>query len=447
MSAVAWAKPKIAVVPLSGDTGNKLSLQVAEALGDDFSVLSFKALAKITKKTTVDDDLAAKIEKQGPAVVVVSGKLIKVGSNKKLQLKIAVKGADTADLVVKLKGNNLDDDGKTKIHDAVQKLAVDDDDDKPKKHHEEPKEEPKEEPRHAISDEPKKRDPDEDRPKKKKDLDEDKPQKKEKRVASEDDDTKITKKHHKRDDDEAAGPRAVHDIFLDLGAAYGMRQLTYDSASPTPPPKVSTAAPSVRIAGEGFFKAAGATGALANFGIGFEYDKAFGLSIALGMTSVPIDQGHLAFGARYKLDIATASVIVLGLDYASRHYIADRSGLTAASQLDAPDTDYSGAQVDVEGRTPFTDTIQGFAKLQLMLPFSAGQIQNADSYGPATVYGIGLDAGVDIAVAKNIAVRLVGEAEQIGLSFKGTGAQSQARMVSSATDRQLGLVASLGLFY
>jgi len=435
MSAVATAKPKVAVVPLAGDTNNKLSQQIAEALGDDFSVIGFKAIAKITRKTSVDDDLAAKIEKQGPAVVVVSGKLVKVGSNKRLQLKIAVKGGDTGDLVVKLKGNNLDDDGKTKIHDAVQKVATnDDDDDRPKKHHDEPKEEPKEEPRHALADDDKPKKHDDDAPKKK-------------RVAVDDDDRKISKKRHKKDVEEDAGSRAIHDVFVDLGAAYGMRQLSWDSAAPTPPPKVSTAAPSARIAGEAYAKAAGATGALANFGIGVEYDKTFGLSIALGKTSVPIDQGHFAFGARYRLDVAARSNVVLGLDYASRHYIADRSGLTAASQLDAPDVDYAGAQVGAEGRTPFTDTIQGFAKVQLMLPFSAGQIQNPDSYGPATVYGFGLNAGVDIAVASNVAVRLVGEVEQIGLSFKGTGAQAQSRMVSSATDRQLGLVASLGLFY
>ena len=55
--------------------------------------------------------------------------------------------------------------------------------------------------------------------------------------------------------------------------------------------------------------------------------------------------------------------------------------------------------------------------------------------------------GVDIAVATQVAVRIAGEVDQLSLSFKGTGNLASARMVTAATDRQLGLVATLGLFY
>ncbi len=432
LSATAWAKPKVAVVPLSGDLpGNKISGEVADALGDDFSLVSFKAVGKVTKKTgELDDDVVAKLEKQLPADAIVHGKVVKSGSKKSLQLKISVKGQDTADLVVKLKGASLDDDGKTKIHDEVQKdLAAAAEAEKPKlTHHKEEEEKP-------VEEKPKKHEEPEEKPKK--------------RVAEEepDESTKIKKRHKKHDEDEPEAKRAVQDLFVDIGVAYGMRRLTYDSSAATPPPTVSTAGPSGRVEGALYFKAAGATGAIARFGIAGEYDKAFGVSIALGMITIPIDEGHYSVGARYRLDAGAASVIVLGVDYANRHYIADRSGLTAPSQLDAPDTNYQSVQIDVAARTPFTPAVTGFATVMAMLPFAAGPIQQSDSYGPANVYGLGLNAGVDITVASSIALRIAGEADQISLTFKGTGSQAQGRMVTGAADRQLGIVASLALFY
>lgn len=427
----AWAKPKVAVAPLAGDLpGNKLTVAVAEALADDFVVISGKGLAKSIGKQSgeLDDDALKKAEKV--AAAVVHGKVVKDGKKRSLQLKISVKGQDTSELVVKVKGTLLDDDSKIKIHDEVQRqLAAAEEADKPRpltKRHEEA-------------------DP---KPEKRRD-DEQRVAEKERAPEGEERSSKLTKKRRRKDHDEDEPARAhpSPNIFVDVGAAYGMRQLAYDSTAKTPPPKVSTAAPSGRVTGELFFKVAGATGALANFGLAGELDKAFGLSIALGQTKVPIDQGHYAIGARYRIDVGSASVVVLGADYAVRHYIADRSGLTAASQFDAPDVDYQSLQLDLGARTPFTPAIMGFATLTGILPFAAGPIQKSDSYGPANVYGVGLTAGVNIAVASQIAVHVAGEVDQISLSFKGTGGQAQSRMVTAATDRQLGLVASLALFY
>jgi hypothetical protein len=425
-SATAWGKPKVAVVPLSGDLpGNKLSSEVVDALGDDFTVASFKAIGKVTKQTgELDDDAVTELERELPVRAVIHGKVVRSGAKKSLQLKISVKGRDAADLTVKLKGAKLDDDGKAKIHDELKKDLTIDDDDKPKPlahRHEEPvkpEKEPEEKPRKRV-------------------------------VAEEPDEpTKVKKRHKKHDEDEPEAKRAVQDIFVDGGMAYGMRRLSYDSTAAIKPPTVSTASASGRVEGTFFLKAVGATGPLARFGIGGEYDKAFGLSIKLGMLgSVPIDEGHYSIGARYRIDAGVASVVVIGLDYAERHYIADRSALTAPSLFDAPDTDYQSNQRDASARTPFTPAITGFATAIAMLPFAAGPIQKSDSYGPANAYGLGLTAGIDVAVASAIGLRIAGEAEQISLTFKGTGSLAQGRMVTAATDRQLGIFATLALFY
>ena len=44
-------------------------------------------------------------------------------------------------------------------------------------------------------------------------------------------------------------------------------------------------------------------------------------------------------------------------------------------------------------------------------------------------------------------MRIAGEVDQLSLSFKGTGNLAQTRMVTAATDRELGIVATLALFY
>lgn len=433
LCATALAKPKVAVAPLAGDLpSGKLTIAVADALGDDYAVISGKALGKVTKKTgELDDDVVAKIHKQLAADAVVHGSVVKEGKKRSLQLKVSVKGQDTRDLTVKLKGATLDDDGRTRIRDAVAKgLVAAEEADKPRplsRRHEEPEQ-------------------------KEKEKEKDKPVEKKRRVAEPEAPVKVKKRKKRRDggdddDDAPAVKRATQDLFVDAGGAFGMRRLTYDSTATRPPPTVATGAASGRVAGELYAKAAGATGALANLGIAGAYDKAFGLSIPLGMAKVPIDQGHYAVGLRYRIPAGAASVLVLGVDYAARHYIADRSGLTATTPLDAPDTDYEAVQVDAGGRTPLTGSVTGFALLSGTFPFAAGPIQKIDSYGPANLYGLGLTAGVDIAVATQIAVRIAGEVEQMSLSFKGTGNLAQTRMVTAATDRELGISATLALVY
>jgi len=423
ISATALAKPKVAVAPLAGDLpNNKLTGEVVDALGDDYAVVSGKALGKVTKKTgELDDDVVAKIQKQLGAQAVVHGSVVKEGKKRSLQLKISITGQDVKDVAIKLKGTVLDDDGKQKLRDAVAKdLASAEEADKPK-------------------------------PLSRRAEPVDKPVEKKRRVAEPEAPTKVKKRRHKKDgsdeDDEPAVKRASPDLFVDLGGAFGMRRLTYDSTAPKPPPTVSTGAVSARVQAELYFKLAGATGALANLGVAGEYGKTFGLSIPLGMASVPIDQGCYAVGVRYRVGVGAASVVVLGADYASRHYIADRTALAAGTTLDAPDTDYQAVQVDAGGRTPLTTSITGFGTLSGTFPFAAGPIQKLESYGPANVYGLGLTAGVDIAVATQVAVRIAGEVEQTSLSFKGTGNLAQTRMVTAATDRELGIVATLALFY
>jgi hypothetical protein len=222
------------------------------------------------------------------------------------------------------------------------------------------------------------------------------------------------------------------------------------------PPRVITTAGAGRFDGEIYpFALANPGSGLAGLGFAGTYDKTLGLAIKIPnqALSAPISQSHFALGARYRFGVGEASTLVLGLDYVGRHYTADRSGLMAVV-LDAPDVDYAAVAPGVALRSPVTGTITAFAGLDGLLMLEAGQIQKITSYGPATVYGVEAIGGVDIAVAKQLGLRIAVEYSQINFSFSNQGAMAIGRDkdpasqdVMGAVDRSIGLAATLGLVY
>jgi hypothetical protein len=62
------------------------------------------------------------------------------------------------------------------------------------------------------------------------------------------------------------------------------------------------------------------------------------------------------------------------------------------------------------------------------------------------VLGLGGNLGVDIALGKQLGLRIAGELNQINLSFKGKG-MSAARKVSGATDRDFGAAVTLAAMF
>jgi opacity protein-like surface antigen len=146
--------------------------------------------------------------------------------------------------------------------------------------------------------------------------------------------------------------------------------------------------------------------------------------------------------------------VALGLDYASRKYVAERGGLMGAV-LDAPDVAYSAVSPGAWLRVPVTSSVAVFGGADGLLIFEAGGIQKTASYGPATVYGLEASAGVDIALAKQIALRVGLEYSQIMFKFTPKGASlannrdndPATQDVMGATDRSIGGAVTLGFVY
>lgn len=239
-------------------------------------------------------------------------------------------------------------------------------------------------------------------------------------------------------------------LWLDAGGAVARRTLTYEATGMNIPPPVGTAAAAGRIEGE-VYPAAFSTlkGPAAGFGINGVYSRTFGLGIAVPGTTVtaPIKNGHYAIGARYRFVFGQHS-LALGVSYWRRYYMADRSGLMNPEDLDMPDVDYSAIAPGGTLRIAATPKIAAFASLDLPLMLHSGPIQDPTSYGAAKILAFDLRGGAQILVAEHAALQIGLEVDQVGLSFTGQpGSMAVRRAVTKATDRSIGLAATIGLTY
>jgi hypothetical protein len=475
----AIAKPTIAVAPLKGDAGNKVAEAIAAALaGDDFAVIGPAQVRREMTKHDLSGELDAKDARKLAiklgVVAVVDGKLGKSGRKRTARLVVHPRGRPDSGFTVDITSTSSAAFRRgvraqilTRLDTTAQPETADDDDDddgrKPAKPADDDEGDRK---RSLAADDDRKRTDDEaaarrasraadDDARRRKPSDADTAAARRKRVAS-DDEPAVRKRRDRnpRDRDTALQPRA----WVGAGASVAQRQLTYDTRSgfTQVPPRVLTTAGAGRIAGEIYPLAlTDPSSKLAALGLAAAYDKTFGLSIKLPNQSLqaPINQSHYAIGARYRLGLGDIATVTLGLDYARRHYIADRSGLMTAV-LDAPDVDYTAVAPGLAARVPVTPTVAIIGAASGMLMLEAGPIQTTSSYGPASVYGIEASGGVDIALTPQFALRVALEYSLINFSFRGTGALATSRDNDAATqdvngahDRSIGVAATLDLVY
>ncbi|HET9625681.1 MAG TPA: hypothetical protein VFP84_30155 [Kofleriaceae bacterium] len=495
IAAVAKPKPKIALAPLEGDAGNKVGQAIAASLGKEFVVIAPKDTKRELTKIGAGDELEAKDVKKATselgAVAIIDGKLGKAGKKRSLHLEVHRRGKPDAGFTIEFK--TVTEGFKRGVHDEIVKKldGAGDDADEPVADEEAPT-------KHRLTDD------DAPRKAKKPDADPDgdadaRPGKKIAKAdkadkADEDDAAQRPKKPAKADSDDAAPKRGKgkkvaaaeveagadgdetgkvkHTLGkdapspqplarVDAGASVSQRRLSWGvrgglTPAQTPPPVV-TSSGGVRIDGEIYpFALANPSSSAAGLGFAALYDKSFGLAIKVPGTNVTsaINQSHYSFGARYRINVGEASSIGLGLDYFGRTYIADRGGLAQPTVLDTPDFSYKAVSPSVAARTPLTPMITFFGVLDGLLMFDAGPAVKNNNYGTATVYGVELHTGLDIAFTKQIGLRVAAEYSQINLSFGGKGTMATGRDgdpatqdVMSATDRSIGVAATLGLTY
>jgi hypothetical protein len=313
----------------------------------------------------------------------------------------------------------------------------------------------------------KRRGDDEDDRRKRRGDDEEDGDRKKKRVAEEDEDEEDGGRARKRlgdedeeDEDEDGGRRKKRRakrhvlthaaLWADGGASFARRTLRYDSTAMNRPPPVGTLAPAGRIEGEVYPAAfSSLKGAAAGFGLYGVFNYTFALSITIPgtNTNVPVKSGHYLVGARYRFVIGQHS-LAAGVSYWRRHYMADRSGLMMQDQLDMPDVDYSAIAPGAAAHIAVTPKIAAFATVDVPLMLYSGPIQLPANYGAAKILAFDVRGGAQIMVAGNAALQIAAEFDQIALTFTGQpGSKSATRMVSKATDRSIGLAATVGVTF
>ena len=167
------------------------------------------------------------------------------------------------------------------------------------------------------------------------------------------------------------------------------------------------------------------------------------MSIKVPGTTVSssINQGHYSVGARYRFVTGTSS-FAFGASYWRRFYIADRHALMSPTLLDMPDVSYTAITPIAIARIAASPTIGAFFTADFPLMLSTGQIQSGTSYGRGKVIAFDITGGADVALAPHYALHLAAEISQAGFTFNAV-----MRGVSSATDRLIGLTATIAVDY
>jgi len=182
-----------------------------------------------------------------------------------------------------------------------------------------------------------------------------------------------------------------------------------------------------------------------NLGIEFEYDKRIGGGVDCRGNSASVNQWHGQIGPRLYTRLGDASTFVVGIDYARRAYDIERDA-AGAMCVNVPDIDYASIGPVMRIRFPVTATVATFAGLHAMWVFDTGQQDGkffpGDSRYEASAvsaWGVEGTSGVDVAISKEIHVRMAIEYSWIALSFTGFPVE--------ATDRSIGAVATVGFAY
>lgn len=471
----AEAKPKLALTMIDGDEKGKVADSVIEALdGDDLTVLSQRVVNKAVDKLGLDTDMtekeARKLATELEADAIVIGKLDTSGPNKKLQFKLYIHGKKARGFTVTF-NNAKSDRFKAKLKDKmVTKIAGESpapaDEDRPKKkkggdeaEDEDPlttKKDKKDQKKKASKkDEGEDEEADEDSPKKKK---------KKKKVASEDgeeEDEDAEVSIRSKSPKHSANRVAAR---LDVGVSFKNRQLTYNSRTnfpEGPKPFKNAPVPGGRFEVELYPLAfANPKSIAAGLGLAAEYDKTLLLTLrttAEPGVAVKANQQTYSIGGRLRFVLgstATSPSITIGAGYGKRRFTTDKSGLQMQSSLDVPDTNYTTIDPGLSIRIPLLGALALTFGGRALIITDAGPIQQPTSYGRAKVFGAWAQGGLDIVLGNRFAIRLVGEFQQVGFAFTGTGDLARNRDldpdtkdVGGASDRSIGGSATLAVLY
>jgi hypothetical protein len=454
LPAVAWGKPRVAIVEFEGDPGGELSDVVAELLEGDYAISGPSQVRRAVDKLGLDSELSSekqlkKVAKELDAEAVIRGDVAEKSSGRKiLHVKLFAGGKKVKGFKVEFVSAKSD-----KMRTALRDKLVERLDAEKSKGDE------------AVADEdkPKGDDAEEDKPKSDdEDID---GGKKKKRVAraggdDEEDITGSVEVAPVRTSSHTANRAAIR---VDFGPSASRRQLVFTSRAFEQAPKAyeNAVVPGGRVGGELFPLAFGnPDGIAAGLGVGGDFDQTVGLklrSTAQPGTTFPVKQTHWSVGGRFRIAFGkkpTSPTVTLTGGIFHRRFSVDRTALMMGNVIDLPDVLYQGYNPGVTMRFPFVASFALVLGGDAYLVTSAGQISKNTSYGQARITGGEGFAGFDVVLGKRFAVRAVGEFSQVGFAFTGNGTEANNRDgdpttkdVGGAADRVIGGALTFGVLY
>jgi hypothetical protein len=454
LPAVAWAKPRVAIVEFEGDPGGELSDTVAELLEGDYAISGPSQVRRTVDKLGLDNELSSekqlkKVAKELDAEAVIRGDVTeKSGGRKILHVKLFAGGKKVKGFKVEFVSSKSD-----KMRMALKDKLTERLDAEKSKGDE------------AVADDDQAKDRDADEDTQKSDDEDIDGGKKKKRVARAggDDDEDITGSVEVtpvRMSSHTANRAAIR---VDFGPSASRRQLVFTSRAFEQAPKAyeNAVVPGARVGGELFPIAFGnPDGIAAGLGVGGDFDQTIGLklrSTAQPGTTFPVKQTHWSVGARFRIAFGkkpTSPTVTLTGGIFHRRFSVDRSALMTGNVIDLPDVLYQGYNPGVTMRFPFVASFALVLGGDAYLVTNAGQITKNTSYGQARITGGEGFAGFDVVIAKRFAVRAVAEASQVGFAFTGNGAEANNRDgdpttkdVGGAADRVIGGALTFGVLY
>lgn len=196
----------------------------------------------------------------------------------------------------------------------------------------------------------------------------------------------------------------------------------------------------------------GRSGILKDLGLTVMYDRVLKVSSRSVLTGMTYDTKETRLGAglvfRHAFGTAaTAPVVLATVGYSSQVF-------RIAADLDTPNVKYTMFEPGVGLRFPVTAALIVGVDARFMAITSAGQIQQPEQYGTASVLGVEGAVAIDYLFGGGMFARAAFRYETIGYSFKGNGEMTNNRDgvgatqdVTGARDTYLGGLATVGYVY
>jgi len=182
------------------------------------------------------------------------------------------------------------------------------------------------------------------------------------------------------------------------------------------------------------------TDQLKNVGVEILYDRVISINSkdAQGNT-YPTTESRYWLTAMFRHAFgrdATAPVVIGSLGYGGQSF-------EIQGNIPLPSVTYAIVAPGAGLRYPATEKLTFAVDTKVLFPLSTGQIQNADRYGAASVFGFEGALGADYLITPNIFARAMGRFETLGFNFKGTGDLK----ASGARDSYFGGALTVGYLY